>query len=166
MCVVIVNLITYIALADAQKTYHEKWSEGKRSTALFEAGWTVEERQKLLQDHQEITVAINTLLGELENDGSDPDSIGVAHTLSKIRQSLTAFIRSLYRHKRTPATNVYVLMISNETRQAKPYALPIQLLPYASLNTNTMRRLLQDIVQSMTVRGMNVVGKSDNFYSQ
>ena len=98
---------------------------------------------------------------QLVNDGSDPDSIGVAHTLSKICQSLTAFIRSLYRHKRTPAIKVYVLMINNETRQAKPYALPIQLLPYASLNTNTMQRLLQDIVQSMTVRGMNVVGKSD-----
>ena len=113
-------------------------------------------RQKLLQDHQQVTVAINTLLGEIENDDSDAE---IAHALSKIRQILTSLVRSIYRHKRTPASNVYVFMISSETRQVKPYAPPIQLLPYASLNTNTMRRLLQDIVKAMTTRGMNVVGK-------
>lgn len=147
----------FTALTDAEKVYREKSTEGKRSTsALFAAGWTVEERQQLLSDNQQITVAINTLLGVLESDDASSNS---AHSLSSIRHNLTTFIRSLYRHKRTPATNVHVLMISSENRQVKPYALPIQLLPYASINVKTMRSLIRDIIKAMSAKGMNVVGE-------
>ena len=73
-------------------------------------GWTVAK-----------IVELSTLL---ENE----DTSNAARNLTNIRQQLTDFIRSLSRHKRTAASNVYVLMISSEQRRVKPYAIPIQLL--------------------------------------
>ena len=35
--------------------------------------------------------------------------------------------------KRIPATHIFVLMISSDTRDKKPYALPVQWFPYAGL---------------------------------
>ena len=146
----------FLALQTAEKTYSEKAMEAKCGTnELFSAGWTVEELQKLIEERQQIVVNIDALLGYLEGgmEVSNP-----ALLLTNIRQRLTSFIRALYHHKRTPATNVYVMMISSEQRQVKPYALPIQLLPYASINETTMRGLIRDILKTMKARGMKVVG--------
>ena len=107
----------------------------------------------MVKDHQQITVSVSTLLDILKDDQSS-----AAQMLPNIRQQLTAFIRSIYCHKRTPATNVYVMMISGEQRRVKPYALPIQLLPYKSIDECTMRNLVREVVKEMTSRGMKVVG--------
>ena len=50
-------------------------------------------------------------------------------------------------------------MISSEQRNVKPYALPVQCLPYHSINQVVMRQLLSNLVKEMKSRGMNVVGK-------
>ena len=158
-----------VALQDAEKSYSEKLKEGKSgNNTLFSAGWTVEELQKLIDDNQKVTVDINVLLGCLENENVDMPSIfDPAQALSNIRQQFAAFVRSIYRHKRTPATHVFVMMISSEQRQTKPYALPIQLIPYASLDETTMRSLICDIIKVMKAHGMKVVGMltSTNFNS-
>ena len=87
-----------------------------------------------------------------------PPGINLVQSLSVIEDQLTSFVRSLYRHKRQAASNVYVVMISSELRQVKPYALPIQLLPYKSIDESTMRQLICEIVKVMTSKGMKVVG--------
>ena len=144
------------ALENAHKIYSEKLDVGKcQSNAVFAAGWTVEELNHLISDHQLITANINAFVGSLEDDKSDAD---LARTLSKIQEQLTAFVRSLYRHKQQPASNVYVFMISSELRQSKPYALPVQLLPYKSLDVKTMRGLVCEMVKAMRSKGMKVVG--------
>ena len=140
----------------AEERYREKCAESKGGTptnTLFSVGWTVEELQQLIKDHQQISVSISTLLNIVEDDQSS-----AAQMLPNIRQQLTAFICSIYRHKRTPATNAYVMMISSEQRRVKPYALPIQLLPYKSIDESTMRNLVRAVVKEMTSRGMKVVG--------
>lgn len=50
------------------------------------------------------------------------------------------------------------MMISNEQCRVKPYALPIQLLPYTSIDVATMRSLISEILRVMTAQGMKVVG--------
>ncbi len=53
---IIVYICICIALKDAHRIYSQKLSEGKcRYNALFSAGWTVEELQKLMEQHQNIT---------------------------------------------------------------------------------------------------------------
>ena len=49
-------------------------------------------------------------------------------------------------------------MISSETRQNKPYALPVQCLPISSLKDVQARELCNHIVASMVERGMKVAG--------
>ncbi len=145
-----------IALKSAEEDYRDKSVAGKcGSNSLFSAGWTVEELQKLLKDHQQITVNLSTLQDLLENND---DTNSAARNLSNIRQLLTDFIRSLYRQKRTPAGNVYVLMISSEQRQVKPYAISIHLLPYKSINEDTMRILVRALLKTMKSRGMKAIG--------
>ena len=54
---------------------------------------------------------------------------------------------------------MFVVLISSELRDKKPYALPIQCLPYAGLKENDMRRIVTNIVKEMVGRGMKVRGK-------
>ena len=49
-------------------------------------------------------------------------------------------------------------MISSETRQNKPYALPVQCLPISSLKDVQARELCNHIVAAMVERGMKVAG--------
>ncbi len=43
-----------------------------------------------------------------------------------------------------------VYMISSEVRSHKPYAIPIQCVPYVGLTEMNGRRLLQGIITAMT----------------
>ena len=70
-------------MIDAEKIYREKTREGTcGANALFSAGWTVEELQKLINDDQHILVKVNTLLGQFEDNDVDTTSINAASTLS------------------------------------------------------------------------------------
>ena len=49
-------------------------------------------------------------------------------------------------------------MISNEERNKKPYALPIQCLPYKGLSDSKVRELANHIITEMVQRKMKVAG--------
>ena len=57
-------------------------------------------------------------------------------------------------HQSTDDTHVFVFMISAETRNGKPYTLPVQCVPNQSLKVSELHRL---IVEEMHKRGMTVV---------
>lgn len=82
--------------------------------------------------------------------------------LSNIRQRTVAFITGVTRHKRTPASHILVLMISSEERSKKPYALPIQCVPYKGLSDTKVRELANHVIHEMVKRGMKVAGKNLN----
>ena len=52
----------------------------------------------------------------------------VAKKVSSLRNELTHFIKNLSKHQRDAASHIFVLMISSECRNRKPYALPVQCL--------------------------------------
>ena len=54
----------------------------------------------------------------------------IPRRLTTIRQRVVTFIRGITCHKRTAATHVLVFMVSPEERNRKPYALPVQCIPY------------------------------------
>ncbi len=81
----------------------------------------------------------------------------VSGRLSSLRPRLRSFLRDMYRHG-TPASHVFVLMISSEQRRVKPYAIPIQCLPYTSMDNTTMRRIVCNALQLMLDRGMKIAG--------
>ena len=68
-------------------------------------------------------------------------------------------MKGVFRFKRTPATHIFVLIISSELRDKKPYAVPIQFFPYAGLKEVDMRRIVTQLVKEMVRNGMQVAGK-------
>ena len=85
--------------------------------------------------------------------------LNIARRLSNIRDTVTGIIRDLSRHQRAVATHIFVFMISSEQREAKPYALPVQCIPYKSLNQQQMRHLVSSLIKEMTSRGMKIAGE-------
>lgn len=82
----------------------------------------------------------------------------VASQLNDFRSALSSFVRSLSRHQRMQATHLFVFMISCDKRDTKPYAVPVQCLPYNSLPHSKLRHLINELIKEMESRGMKVAG--------
>ena len=74
-----------------------------------------------------------------------------------------AVIRGVVRKQRQPASHAMVFMISPEDRSRKPYALPVQLLPYRGIKDSAVRDLAN---KEMKSRDMEDFGMSKNFISR
>ena len=84
--------------------------------------------------------------------------INFGHKLSHFRERLLSFVKLVTRFCRTAATHILIVMISTENRRSKPYALPIQLLPYVGIQDMEVRALINKVIQEMVNRGMKVSG--------
>lgn len=73
---------------------------------------------------------------------------------------MLVFCSGLYRHKRIAATHILAILISPEARNRKPYALPVQMIPYIGLNRSEIRDIINNVISEMSMRGMSVSGKS------
>jgi len=49
-------------------------------------------------------------------------------------------------------------MISSDARDKKPYAVPVQWIPYAGLKEKDIRRLVSNLCQKMVSLGMQISG--------
>jgi len=78
--------------------------------------------------------------------------------LTTVHTKLFALNKGVTRHQRTPASHVLVFMISSEDRRKKPYALPVQCIPYKGLTDAKIRLLANTIITEMVKWKMNVVG--------
>ena len=78
--------------------------------------------------------------------------------LTDLKTKMIDFVRRLSKFKRTPATHVFVIMVSSELRSKKPYALPVQCLPYCGLNEKDIRRIISRLINEMVKAGMSVRG--------
>ena len=142
---------SFLVLTDVQKVFEEKSQESSaQSKALFGLAWKVEELKCLLKVNQELTVEAATLLGQFKDVDFDHQDANTSRRLAGLRKKLASFIRS--------ATHIFVFMISDERRSVKPYSLPIQCIPYHTMNDATMRRLVNDVLKEMKARCMNVAG--------
>ena len=101
---------------------------------------------------------VNGLIEKLQDEHCDWREENIPRRLTTIRQRVTTFIRGTTRHKRTAATHVLVFMISPEERNQKPYALPVQCLPYKGLSDAKARDLANKVIHEMVQRNMKVSG--------
>ena len=72
------------------------------------------------------------------------------------------FVKEVVRHQRNSATHILVFMITPEERNKKPYALPVQCLPYKGVSDARVRKLADQIIQEMVKRNMKVAGQNIN----
>ena len=75
-----------------------------------------------------------------------------------ILQLLIFLLTGYFKHRRTAATHAYAIIISPEDRKRKPYALPVQLIPYVGMGQEKIRKVLNNLIQRMKDMGMAVAG--------
>jgi len=68
------------------------------------------------------------------------------------------FLRNLFKKKRICATHILVFMVADEQCNCKPYAIPIQYVPYKGIRDQEVRDLTKKIKIEMTKAHLKVVG--------
>ncbi|XP_078618099.1 uncharacterized protein LOC144885838 [Branchiostoma floridae x Branchiostoma japonicum] len=124
---------------------------------LKELNWDVVETSNLLEQSQHFTSCFNEMVACL-----DPSSPNIREVVSRHKgnkAALQVYTTNLFKKKRQPAaTHVLVVMLSDEERKTKPYALPIQYIPYSSLRDQYVRDLTRTLKQRMAFYGLLPVG--------
>lgn len=137
----------------AQKAYTEKYKTPNPSKkVLMELSWERVEYSELLQQCQCLLSYMKTL----------KVSVGQSSRVSHVQKSMCEktsdwekYMRNLFIKRRQPAaTHVFILLLSDERRNRKPYCLPIQYVPYHSLKDHTVRELTNNIRKEMDKLGM------------
>ena len=118
--------------------------------------------KRLVDTSQQLIATISVAIQVINDPMTDMVKDNV-HRLNNIRESLSTFIRDLSRHQvsrisHPSPTHVFV-MISSEQRNIKLYAVPVQCLPYHSINQQVMRQLVCNLMKEMKSRGMKVSGR-------
>ena len=133
---------------------------------LKNANWNVVEFQTLLQQAQLLKGSYEEQLSYLDPAVFEPRHIQAIRTvLKRLGKEMKCYLRNLYKKKRTAATHILVLMLSDERRNQKPYALRVRYVPYRSLRDQYVRDLTKDIKRAMVERGLRLVGQYIYIYN-
>ena len=118
---------------------------------LKECGWNCIEYQELLKTCQ-------CLKSELAHLNCNFDKSGSVSLFKSHLVTYKGYLRDLFKKKRVMATHVLVIMVSEERRNRKPYALPVMYVPYKSLSDSHVRDICKRVQSEMTLLGMVCAG--------
>lgn len=127
---------------------------------MISLAWKIKELSDLNETGRQLRVDINGLIERLRDEHCDWREANIPRRLATIRQRVVTFIRGTARHRRTAATHVLVFMVSPEERNQKPYALPVQCIPYKGISDAKVRELANKVIHEMVQRKMKVAGNS------
>ena len=161
MCIcVVVTFVFILELPASNNLYSEKMTHANHGDQeMINLLWKVKELDELNKMDQKLYGDIAQVIAKINSSDSVWVEENIPVQLQGIRKSLLCFIKGLTRHKRTTATHILVFMISSEERRKKPYALPVQCLPYKGLADLKVCELANRIVQEMSACQMKVAGK-------
>ena len=147
-------------LTNANMLYEKKYSaQNTGKKILMELCWETVEFSKLVQHNQALKSFFADLLSVLASSDFDFDMAQIIRNIMGKKPEMFEYLYSLFKKRRQPAaTHVFVLLISNEQRNKKPYCMPVQYIPYYSLKDQTVASFCQAIRQKMVELGMTVVG--------
>ena len=109
---------------------------------LITLSWKVKELTELNENGRQLHRDAASLKTKLEEHAED----NIPSQLCSFQRKLVCFIKGVTRHRRTPATHILVFMISSEDRRRKPYALPVQCIPYVGMSDAKIRELANKII--------------------
>lgn len=148
----------FLELVKSNNEYSQKLKSSKQNEKeMMTLAWKVKELSELNESGRDLFSSINALLTKVDRQNSLTEE-NIPSQLKVTRQKLVNFIKGVTRHQRTAATHVLVFMISTEDRRRKPYALPVQCIPYKSIGDAAVRELANKIISEMVKRKMNVAG--------
>lgn len=145
---------------EAVAVYTKKYNNPSTADeALKNANWDVVEYQTLLQQSQTLKQAYEAELSHLNPAVVTPQDLrAVKAAVRGLASDAKTYLRNIFKKRRTAATHVLVLMLSDERRSKKPYALPVRFIPYRNLRDQYVRDFTREIKQHMTERGLALVG--------
>jgi len=151
------NAVYLLELRTAKCTYEEKLkSNSTTDQTMFSLSWDIEELKNICSEfrkiYNDLTECVNSCKHELFHESNVP------RKLTQIRQRMHDATKRILHFKREPATHIFVLMISSDARDKKPYALPIQRFSYAGINEADLRRIISELCKKMVSLGMKVSG--------
>ena len=162
VCVCVCNWLCChtLGLLTVNAEYEEKLGQKSKSDkAMFAIAWKVEELKQLCAACRSLHTELNVTMDLIRDPDTDFEQSNIPRRLTDLRGRLSASVKATYKYKRTPASHVFVFMISPEQCNQKPYALPVQCIPCAGLKESDIRRLTSELATEMVKRGMKVVGK-------
>lgn len=150
---------------DAIEVYRKKYNNlSTPEESLKNANWDVVEFQTLLQQAQNLKQAYEEELSYLNPAMVTPQVLRrVKGSVRGMATEAKAYLRNLFKKRRTAATHVLVLMLSDERRQKKRYALPVRFVPYRTLRDQYVRDFTREVKQKMTERGLHLIGEWYHF---
>ena len=122
----------------------------------------MDDLSRLNEDCRKLRVEISTLMDKIQDPDYDSRAANIPHKLGEVRNSLSVFITAFSKYTQTAASHIFVFMISPTKRDKKPYAIPIQCVPYRGMKESTLRKLTTQIAHEMHHRKMKVAGKLVN----
>lgn len=128
---------------------------------MKEANWEVVEYQILLQQSQELHQNFENALASLA-DITQADAI--LPDIHSLAASGFVYLKSIFKKKRTAATYMLVVMLSDERRGEKPYALPVRYVLCRTLKDQFTRDLTKDLKKEMKQRDLYLAGTLMKFY--
>lgn len=136
------------------KTVYEKALSATRmaQNTVMELAWDT-------IGYEELIKTCNCFIEELGSFANCPQSATSVKGLQSLQIRLLKYLRDLYSKKRSAASHLLVFMISDELRNFKPYAIPVQFLSYKSITDAKTRDLAKQLEDAMTRIGMIVVGQ-------
>ena len=146
-------------LQESKEIYRVKFNAPNTpEETLKSLNWEIVEYQVLSQQCQALASQLNNILPLL-----NPQSPSLAVAKLRLRQlhnDVTEYLRNTFKKLRQPpADHVLVILLSDEKRSRKPYALPCSYFPYHSLNDAYVRDLTRQLKVEMKNRNLTVVGK-------
>ena len=144
---------------EARDVYEKRRRASNSSeTTLIALAWDLVGFEDLLKEAARLTATCNRLI----DHGTRPDFdfANIRNELNNLRNDLAGYVKQLFSKKRLAATHLMVFMIADEARNFKPYALPVRVLPYASMTDGKLRELEVELRTVMVNLGMVVVGES------
>ena len=146
-------------LNEADSAFQKKFNSPNTSQQLLKTlCWERVEFNTLLQQAQAFRGMIEDLLPHLQ-----PGNARVLEVTTCLRDMMPdqmKYLRNLFIKKRQPAaTHVLAVLVSEERRNKKPYALPVQFIPYHSLKDQYIRDVTAGIKAEMPKLDLKPVGK-------
>jgi len=82
-----------------------------------------------------------------------------------MKKELEPYIKGVTTKKRVAASHLLLLMISDELRNFKPYAVPVPFINYNSITDAVLREFKEELPKAVKECGMTTVGmyKADFF---
>ena len=155
--------VTFLAdgLVAAQDTYNKKFNAPNTSQELLKAlCWERVEFNTLLQQAQCFIEKYETMKACLCQQA--PREKDVVTALKNVEHDALTYLRNLFIKKRQPgATHVLLFLVSDERRNKKSYALPVQYIPYKSIKDQYVRDMTDAIKSKMMEMDLKPVGKLD-----